>query len=490
MSLINASNLTFGYEGSYDLVFDGVSFRLDTDWRLGLTGRNGRGKTTLLRLLLGELDGGGAISASVQFEYFPPRVADENLTAFAVAEALTPGLALWALERELSLLGLEPEILEQPFGLMSYGERTKVLLAALFLRDNAFLLIDEPTNHLDLAGRELVCAYLRRKSGFILVSHDRAFLDGCVDHIMDIGRQEIQIQQGNFSSWWENKAREDAHEMAENDRLRKDVKRLKGAARQAAQWSDKTESSKIGSHSADRGFVGAQAARMMKRSKAIARRRDTAATEKAALLKNIETAETLKLHPLPYHKKQLLSLRDVALSYGERTIVRGIGFAVETGDRVALRGPNGSGKSSVLKLLTVGDGALTVSGTVTLGSGLIISHVSQSADGLSGRLRDYAEANSVDESLLLAILRKLDFSRVQFEKDISELSQGQKKKVLLARSLCESAHLYVWDEPLNYIDVLSRMQIEQLILDFEPTLLFVEHDRVFCDRVATKTVVL
>ena len=490
MSLINVSNLTFGYEGSYDLVFDGVSFQLDTDWRLGLTGRNGRGKTTLLRLLLGQLDVGGTISSSVQFEYFPPTVEDESLTALAVAEALCPGLELWAIERELSLLGLSPAVLEQPFGLLSHGERTKVLLAALFLRSNAFLLIDEPTNHLDLAARELVSAYLRRKSGFILVSHDRAFLDGCVDHIMAIGRQDIRIQQGNFSSWWHNKALEDAHELAENDRLRKDVKRLKRSARRTAQWSDKLEGSKIGSHTADRGAVGAQAARMMKRSKAIERRRESAATEKAALLKNLETAEPLKLHPLPYHKKLLLRLEDVSLGYSGRTVARGISFAVETGDRVALQGPNGSGKSSILKLLTGGDAAMAVSGTVTLGSGLVISHVLQSADGLTGRLRDYAETCDVDESLLLAILRKLDFSRTQFEKDLSALSQGQKKKVLLARSLCEQAHLYVWDEPLNYIDVLSRMQIEQLILDFEPTLLFVEHDRAFCDAVATKRVAL
>lgn len=114
----------------------------------------------------------------------------------------------------------------------------------------------------------------------------------------------------------------------------------------------------------------------------------------------------------------------------------------------------------------------------------------QDASGLRGRLRDYAAGYGLDESLFLTILRKLGFERVQFEKDMGDYSAGQKKKVLLARSLCQSAHLYVWDEPLNYIDVLSRIQIEELLQAFRPTLLFVEHDRVFCENIATKTVEL
>ena len=100
----------------------------------------------------------------------------------------------------------------------------------------------------------------------------------------------------------------------------------------------------------------------------------------------------------------------------------------------------------------------------------------------------YAETCGIDRTLFFAILRKLDFARVQFEKDMADYSAGQKKKVLLARSLCEQAHLYLWDEPLNYIDVFSRMQIEQLLTAYQPTLLFVEHDRAFCGKIATETV--
>jgi len=109
---------------------------------------------------------------------------------------------------------------------------------------------------------------------------------------------------------------------------------------------------------------------------------------------------------------------------------------------------------------------------------------------LTGSLTDYAEEQQIDKTLFMSMLNKLDFSRVQFDKNMGDYSAGQKKKVLIARSLCERAHVYVWDEPLNYIDVLSRMQIEELILTYEPTMIFVEHDKTFCDNVATTAVQL
>ena len=112
----------------------------------------------------------------------------------------------------------------------------------------------------------------------------------------------------------------------------------------------------------------------------------------------------------------------------------------------------------------------------------------QDTSNLSGRLSDYAEANRLDESIFKAILRKLDFERVQFEKDIESFSAGQKKKVLIAKSLCERAHIYLWDEPLNYIDIYSRIQIERLLIEFKPTMIFAEHDRAFREAIATKTV--
>ena len=176
----------------------------------------------------------------------------------------------------------------------------------------------------------------------------------------------------------------------------------------------------------------------------------------------------------------------LSVGYHRRPLIEDIDIGIWQGGILCLIGPNGSGKSSILKLLCGQD--IPHTGTLELASGLVISYVPQDASGLRGSLRDYAARCGIDETLFKTILRKLGFERVQFEKDMSDYSAGQKKKVLLARSMCQSAHLYIWDEPLNYVDVLSRIQIEELLQAFRPTLLFVEHDRVFCENIATKVV--
>ncbi len=490
MSMIQVSHLTFSYPGSYDTIFSDVSFTLDTDWKLGFVGRNGRGKTTFLKLLKKELPFEGNIAASVLFDYFPMQVPDKAADTLDVADGICPGLEQWQLLRELSLLDVADDVLYRPFESLSGGEQVKVLLAALFLQDNHFLLIDEPTNHLDLEARAVVGRYLSRKSGFILVSHDRAFLDVCVDHILSINKQDIEVVKGNFSSWWQNKENRDNLEREQDRILKKDIDRLNTAAQRTAVWSDKVEQTKYGTYNSglkvDRGYIGAKSAKMMKRAKVTEARAIKAASEKEKLLKNVESNETLKIHPLHYHSDPLVSLRDVALRYGDRPVCGDMTLEIRRGDRIALRGKNGSGKTTLLKLL-LGE-PIAHTGAFSVASGLKISYVSQDTSHLRGGLHDYAAARAIDETLFKTILRKMDFSRVQFEKDMTDFSSGQKKKVLLAASLCEQAHLYLWDEPLNFIDVLSRIQVETLLLQYSPTMLFVEHDAAFCEAVATKTI--
>ena len=225
---------------------------------------------------------------------------------------------------------------------------------------------------------------------------------------------------------------------------------------------------------------------MMARSKAIEARQRSAIEEKSKLLKNIERSDTLKIFQTPYHTKRLALFQEVTIQYGETPVCENISFAIEAGDRIALRGPNGSGKSSLIKLLCGEE--IPYSGTVRVGSGLTVSLVAQDTSRLRGKLSDLAQNSGIDESLFLAMLAKLDVPKSQMEKDMSSLSAGQKKKVLIARSLCEKAHLHIWDEPMNYIDVISRMQIENLLLEYTPTILFVEHDKAFCENVATKII--
>ena len=486
MSQIKISNLSFTYEGSYIPVFEHVSLQLDSNWKLGFTGRNGRGKTTFLKLLAGEYVYTGSISASIQFSYFPFTITEPYTLVLELLEELAPAAEQWQIRKELSLLDLDETIFYRPFATLSPGEQTKVQLAALFLKENQFLLIDEPTNHLDKKGRQIVSNYLNSKKGFILVSHDRVFLDGCIDHVLNINKTNIELQEGNFSSWYENKQRQDQYEHAQNERLRKEIGRLKETAREKAAWSDKVERSKIGNHVYDRGYVGHKAEKMMKRSKALEQRQQKAIQEKSALLKNIERADNLKLTTLPPPSNRLVTLRDVQILYNDYPANQPITFDILAGERVALQGVNGCGKSSILKLI-YGE-PLSFTGTMKRNHHLKISYISQTSEHLRGTLQEHAYQQQINLSQFMTILSKLDFSRVQMEQPMESYSMGQKKKVLLASSLCQQSHLYIWDEPLNYIDIYSRVQLEEVILQFKPTMLFVEHDQQFTENIATKIV--
>ena len=535
MAQIMVKDLTFSYDSVYENIFEHVSFQIDTDWRLGFIGRNGRGKTTFLNLLMGKYEYQGSITTSVEFDYFPFTVTEQNRNTLEVIKdiiaplrewerkmqqcleqqimehkiqehsSISPSMLLYGelqeqfqkhdgyiidelIEKELGKLQVDLSVLKRPFQTLSFGERTKLMLAALFLKKNHFLLIDEPTNHLDMEGRDILAEYLQSKKGFLLVSHDRAFLDQCIDHVLSINRAEIEVQKGNFSSWYQNKERTDQYELEKNEQLKKDISQLTESARRTAGWSDQVEASKIGNHSADRGFIGHKSAKMMKRAKAIENRRLTAIEEKKGLLRNIEQAEPLRMNVLDFYKDRLMEAENLSLSYDGIEIAGQISFLLSRGDRIAIRGRNGSGKSTLFQLLLGKEIAYT--GKYLVASGLKISYVSQDTSGLTGNLKDYAYYHGLDETIFKTVLRQLDFSRSQLEKNMEEFSAGQKKKVLLARSLTEPAHVFIWDEPLNYIDVLSRIQIEELILHYQPTLLFVEHDRVFAERVMTKEVIL
>ncbi|MCK9536734.1 MAG: ABC-F type ribosomal protection protein [Bacilli bacterium] len=487
MAQIKVNNLTFSYPGSYLDIFKNVSFQIDTDWKLGFIGRNGRGKTTFLNLLMEKYPYQGTINSPLDYEYFPFLIKDSNPKTVDIAADIVGYLQDWQLVCELNKLEVDSEVLNRSFNTLSEGERTKILLASLFLKEHRFLLIDEPTNHLDFKSRQVVADYLTTKKGFILVSHDRHFLDCCVDHILSINKANIEVQKGDFSRWYYNKQLQDNYEIQENKRLQQEIKRLNQAAQRTSKWSYLVEKTKIGSKG-DKGYIGHKAAKMMKRSKTIEARVTQTIAEKTALLKDIETQDELKLLPLSYHSPRLVDFNGVTMYYGMKQVGPELTFSINQGDRVAIIGNNGSGKSTLLKLIV--ETTTVYQGYFRKGSNLIISYVPQSTADLTGNLSDYADTYQINESLFKAILRKLDFTRDHFVNDIKNFSSGQKKKVLIARSLCQQAHLYIWDEPLNYIDVFSRIQIEDLLLSCQATVVFVEHDAAFVDRIATKKIYL
>lgn len=506
MSQISVSNLTFSYEGSFDSIFENVTFSIDTDWKLGFIGRNGKGKTTFLNLLLGKYGYQGSIAGNTVFDYFPYAVTktQRELPASAFIGELKADCEEWRVICELAQLNEDAEILYRPYRTLSFGEQTKILLAVLFSGENDFLLIDEPTNHLDCDARETVKNYLSAKKGFILVSHDRDLLDACIDHVLVLNRQSIEVQSGNFSSWWENKQRKDQFEMAENEKHLHEIQKLKKAAKRAADWADKNERTKIGfdpvkEHDrsiATRAYIGAKTKKMQSRVTQMAKRIDREIEEKEGLLTDLEKTVDLKLAPLSHHKETLVNIRDYSVWYegAPHPVFAGLTCGIRRGDRIALHGENGCGKSTLIKMILekagVSDDTLPVleTGVCETASGLIISYINQDTSGLKGSIPAFCTKRNLDHTLFCSILRQLDFERVQFSKNMENYSEGQKKKVLLAASLLTPAHLYIWDEPLNYIDVFSRMQIEKLLLEYRPTLLFVEHDVKFREKIATKIV--
>ena len=302
----------------------------------------------------------------------------------------------------------------------------------------------------------------------------------------------------------------DAFHQAENEKHKKEIRRLHQAADRTREWADKNESTKIGfdpvkEHDRSKGtraYIGAKTKKMQSRRMQVEKRIMDEIEQKEGLLQDIENPVELKLMPMQHHKEVLISAKEYGIAYGSCEVFHGLDFELHRGERVFLHGENGCGKSSLIRAIHSQPGlnsteeskasldSLQETGILKCASGLTISYINQDTAGLSGTIKEFCRKNDLDESLFCVVLRQLDLERVQFVKRIEDYSEGQKKKVLIAASLLKPAHLYIWDEPLNYIDVFSRMQIENLILTYQPTMLIVEHDVRFREKIATRVVEL
>lgn len=486
MSNISIKNLTFAYPGQVAL-FDNANFELDTSWRLGLLGRNGRGKTTLFKLLQNKLSYTGTINVSVPLAYFPQSLGDQTQLALYCLQE-TGNFLEWELKRELKLFGISEDLLWQPFNTLSGGEQTKLMLCALFCQTDHFFLLDEPTNHLDLAGRKELVAYLKqKKQGFIVTSHDRTFLNQTIDHTLVIERSQLRLENGDLASYEMQKKRRDSHDIQQNEKTRHELKRLKQAALTKENWASQAERQKQNNSHADKGFIGRRAAKVMKRATALKSRAEEQIKQKEAQLKNLEVSEPLSLNYQPTHKQVLVKAKDFTLAY-EKPLFSPLNFEVKAGEIVVLKGNNGSGKSSLFQALLKSSKAIS-SGELSLNT-KNISVVRQDFSANRGTLKEFAQKRDLDYTLLLTLLKKLGFERHTFDVLLENMSLGQQKKVELAASLATPAELYLWDEPLNYLDTYNQDQLLTLLQETKPALLVIEHDQNFIDQIADTVVEL
>ena len=512
--------MEFAY-GSADLFFD-LSLVIDTEWRTGLVGRNGRGKTTLLKLINRDLEiQAGDFTCPVETRYYPGAPI-EGATTQRVARQLVAPFEEWQKEMDLLLasedegamdaysnllgrfqdargyeidglietefekIGLPHDILDKPFDELSLGQQTRVQIVALFLSEGCYALIDEPTNHLDIPGREILASYLASQQGFLLISHDRSLLDACTDHIVSINKSDVRLNRGNWSTWHADMSNELLSEGRTRHRLEAEIKQLSRAALARRAGADRKESEKYGDSHADTGFIGHKSAKQMKRAIGAERRIEKQISEKESLLANQEKKRVVTVASDSVADKQLLNVNNLSIEFSGIEVVHNLSFSIGAGDRVALTGPNGCGKSSVLNAI---DGLIEFAGSIAFGT-RSISRAWQHPVWVSGMLRGHLDEAGLDETRFRQLLGSLDVRGEVFEQPLDSFSQGQLKKVDLTRSMLEPAELLLWDEPLNYLDVDTREMLEEGILDGGATMLFVEHDQRFIENIATAVVKL
>lgn len=523
MAQIEIKDMTFYYDDFYHPVFEHLNVNLDTDWNMALVGRNGRGKSTLLKLLEGSIKPtSGEIKRSGTVSYFPYlydasftkamdvvkecigglrsleiklqnyeekfcKTFDEADSA-AYVELLNQYLELdgYAMEshicRELSQMGLSETLLEQEFDTLSGGEQTCMLIIALFLRKDTFVLLDESTNHLDVSKKEHLKEYLKKKKGFIIASHDTEFLDAVCDHILAINKADISIEQGNYSTWHNNMELREQFELRTKEKLEHEISQLERQSRQTRAWSNVGNKQKypFAGHFRTNGTRA-----YMRQAKAAEQQIQDNLAEKKKLLRNMEAERKLNISQELVQRDCLLTADHVTFCYeGAPTpAIEDVTLHIYPGDKIWLRGKNGAGKTTLLKLLA---GKLHGTGIRKKG-GISIAYVTQEPTERRGDVKAGVKADYRRfKELCMLFDVPPDFER----RPLETLSSGELKKVDIARTLAENHQILFLDEPLNYMDVQFKVQLEEALSEESLTLVFVEHNEEFGERVANRVIEL
>jgi ABC transport system ATP-binding/permease protein len=476
--LLQLSDIALTFGGNP--LFEGVSLVIHPGDRIALVGRNGSGKSTLLKVMA------AVIEADSGVRVLPPGVTagyleqDPDMRRFATlgdfaAAGLPPGEE-YRVARVAEGLRFDPAA---PVATASGGERRRAALARLMAAEPELMLLDEPTNHLDIAAIGWLEAELQAtKAAVVLISHDRAFLRALTRTTLWLDRGELRRNDRGFSDFeaWRDRL------WAEEDEQRHKLERK---IRAEARWAVEGISAR---RKRNQGRVRALQALRAERAQMI-RRSGAAAMEFAGGGKT---------------GKKVIEAEAIAKGYGGKRILSGFSFRVARGDRVAFIGPNGVGKTTLLKMLT-GEIAPD-SGTVAQGTGIEMAVFDQTRaaldpemslwESLTGdpMMRVSGRADQVmvrgEPRHVVGYLKDFLFSEAQARAPVKALSGGEKARLLLAKLMARPSNLLVLDEPTNDLDVETLDLLEEIVADYEGTVLLVSHDRDFIDRVATVTVAM
>lgn len=449
-------------------LFAGASAHLRPHTRVGLVGPNGTGKTTLLRMILGEdAPDAGLIRRRphLRLGYLPQEL--ETLPGRTILEAThRHEYPEYEAKRILAGLGFVEGDWERNLQSLSGGYRMRIALAHLLLSAPDVLMLDEPTNHLDKSTQAWLEDFLlSTKMTLLMISHDTVFLDRMVTHIWELRNCTIQVYRGNYSRFQKLRAERDAQEAAAATRQAKEIARVQT-------FVDRFR------------YKATKAKQVQSRIKQL---------EKVKLIEQRRDGKRLRFkfpEPRP-SGKLVVELQDIYKQYGSTIVYSGLNFSIERGQRVALLGENGAGKSTLLKIL---GGVLEFEkGKRTLGHEVTIHYFAQhQADILNPEhsILDSLEeaAPQAERNYLRGIAGVFLFSGEDQKKPIKALSGGERNRVALARMLVEPANTLCLDEPTNHLDPTSVDVLTDALIDFPGTMVFISHDPTFLSRVATRVV--
>jgi len=453
------------------MLFDGVDLAVEPRSRACLVGRNGAGKSTLLKILAGQIaadEGERTVQPSIRIAYVPqePDIVGETLLDHVIAGGAEPHRG----EAALELFGIDPG---KPAKSLSGGEIRRAALARAFAEEPDVILLDEPTNHLDILAIETLEAELANtRSALVIVSHDRAFLERVTNRCFWLEHRQVRRLDKGFSAFDEWVERILAAEAEEGRRLDKQLEKEEYWLR--------------------RGVTGRRA-RNEGRRRALMALRQT----KVERMREVRGDMSMGLASSGLSGQRVAEVKGVSKAFGERVLVKDFSTRILRGDRVAIVGPNGAGKTTLVKLL-LGELAPDA-GSVNLGVNLEMAYIDQGRVELKPdmTLRDVLTPGGGDQVMVrgqpkhvAAYAKEFLFTDNQLRQPVRSLSGGERNRLLLARALATPANLLVLDEPTNDLDMDTLDLLEELLADYEGTLILVSHDRDFVDRLASSTIAL